>query len=54
VIPAKLLRDLPGYRYVVFTFILANRKETTIVQPQFAGTVIAQAASIYNCYVQLQ
>jgi hypothetical protein len=54
VIPGKLLRELPGYRYVVFTFILGNRKETTIVQPQFAGTIVAQAASIYNSYVQLQ
>ena len=32
VIPGKLLRELAGYRYTVFTFILGNRKETTIVR----------------------
>ena len=52
-LPAKLLRQLPRTsRYYLFTFILANRNDTIVLQ-QFTGKVVAQAASIYNSYVEL-
>ena len=53
VIPAKLLSQLPLRRDFVFTFILSNRKETTVVQ-QYSGKILVQAASIYNTYVSLR
>ncbi len=53
IIPAKLLSQLPLKRDFVFTFILSNRKETTVVQ-QYSGKILVQAASIYNTYVTLR
>jgi hypothetical protein len=53
VIPAKLLSVLPPKRDFVFTFILSNRKETTVVQ-RYTGKILVQAASVYNSYVELR
>lgn len=52
-IPVKVLRALPHDRYFVFTFVLANRKEGALVT-RFKGIVLAQAASVYNSYVELR
>jgi hypothetical protein len=52
-LPAKLLRQLPrASRFYLFTFILANRNDTIVLQ-QVAGKVVVQAASVYNSYVEL-
>jgi len=52
-IPVKVLRALPHDRSFVFTFVLANRKEGALVT-RFKGNVLAQAASVYNSYVELR
>ena len=53
VFPAKLLSTLEPRREYVFTFILSNRKEMTVVQ-QYTGKILVQAASIYNTHVSLR
>jgi hypothetical protein len=53
VLPVKLLAMLPATRYFVLTFILANRKETPVSQPA-SGTILVQAASVYNSYVEVR
>ncbi len=53
VIPAKLLRELPAVWRYVFTFILANRKESVVI-PQYDGKILVQVASVYNSYVELR
>ena len=53
VLPVKLLAMLPAQRYFVLTFILANRKETPVSQPA-SGTILVQAASVYNSYVEVR
>ena len=53
ILPSKaVLRLLPPGKYV-FTFVLANRRETDAVSG-FAGQILVQAASVYNSYVELQ
>jgi len=53
-IPGKLLRELPRqHPYYVFTFVLANRVDTVVLQG-YSGRVMVQAASIYNSYVELR
>jgi hypothetical protein len=53
VLPVKLLAMLPAQRYFVLTFILSNRKEISVSQPA-TGTIMVQAASVYNSYVELR
>ncbi len=54
VIGSKFLRVLPQrFRYFTFTFVLANRNETVVVG-QYDGSVLAQAACVYNSYVELR
>jgi hypothetical protein len=54
VLPAKLLESLPRLkRYYVFTFILANRSGADITQP-VSGKVLAQAADVYNSFVEIR
>jgi len=54
VLPAKLLESLPRLkRYYVFTFILANRSGADITQP-LSGKVLAQAADVYNSFVEIR
>jgi len=52
-LPVKLLAMLPAQRYFVLTFILANRKEISVSQPA-SGTILVQAASVYNSYVEVR
>jgi hypothetical protein len=52
-VPASILRQLPRDPYFVFTFILSNRKELTIIQGQ-TGKVLVQAASVYSSYIELR
>jgi hypothetical protein len=53
VIPKKVMAMLPAQRYFVLTFVLSNRKEV-----QFGGaassTLLVQAASVYNSFVEVQ
>jgi len=53
VIPARLLRQLPHPAYYALTFILSNRNE---VDPPagYSGKILVQAASVYNCYIELR
>lgn len=53
-IGAAILQALPGDRYYVFTFIMANRKEVRIDRNGASVRVLAQAASVHNIYVELQ
>ncbi len=53
VLPVKLLAMLPAQRNFVLTFILANKKETPVSQPA-PGTILVQAASVYNSYVEVR
>jgi len=53
VIPAKLLTLLPSHTTFVLTFVLANRKETLILQP-VSGKILAQAAFVYNTFIELR
>ncbi len=53
VLPVKLLAMLPAQRYFVLTFILANKKETSVSQPA-SGTILVQAASVHNSYVEVR
>ena len=52
VLSSKLLQLLPSGHLYVFTFVLANRKETQTVE-RFQGRVLVQASSVYNVYVEL-
>ena len=53
-LPAKLLQQLPAqHRFYAFTFILANRKDSVVVQ-QYAGRIIAQAAAVYTSTIELR
>jgi hypothetical protein len=52
VIPARLLRQLPRGTGYVLTFILSNRKELEQLAG-YSGKVLVQAASVYNCYIEL-
>jgi hypothetical protein len=53
-LPAALLRALPPReRFFMFTFVLANRKESVPVA-RFRDGVLAQAATVYNCYVEFR
>jgi hypothetical protein len=53
VIPKKVMAMFPAQRYFVLTFVLSNRKEV-----QFGGsasaTLLVQAASVYNSFVEVQ
>ncbi|RPH36911.1 hypothetical protein EHM92_03740 [bacterium] len=51
---AAILQALPGDRYYVFTFIVANRKEVRINRNAESVLVLAQAASVHNVYVEFQ
>jgi hypothetical protein len=50
---SRVLRALPKDRYYVFTFVIANRRESLTVNG-YAGTILLQAASVYNSYVELR
>ena len=53
-VPAKVLRTLPPREQsCVLTFVLANRKEGLPVGT-YGQNVLVQAASVYNCYVQIR
>ncbi len=56
-LPASVLRQLqqqfPRVSSYVFTFILFNRKEISLLQSQ-TGKVLVQAAEVHNCYIQLR
>jgi hypothetical protein len=49
ILDTKILALLPRGKEFVFTFVLANRHELSV--PRYDGTVLFQAASIYNSYV---
>jgi hypothetical protein len=51
-IPSSFLKQLPRHSEYVFSFILANRREEAILQIP-SGSVLVQAASVYNCYLLL-
>ena len=53
VIPSKLLTQLPSGTTFVLTFVLANKKESQILQP-VPGKILAQAAFVYNSYIELR
>lgn len=53
VIPSKLLTQLPSGTTFVLTFVLANKKESQILQP-VSGKIMAQAAFVYNSYIELR
>ena len=53
VIEPRILRALPRVRNFVFTFIIRTRDERSPAGP-FSGATLIQAASLYNCYVQLE
>jgi len=53
-ISAAILKALPGDRYYVFTFIVANRKEARITRGSEPVLALAQAASVHNVYVEFQ
>lgn len=51
---ARILALLPhDRRFWVFTFVLANR-DASLVLEGFQGGVLVQAASVYNSYVELR
>jgi hypothetical protein len=50
---SRVLRALPRDRYYVFTFAIVNRRESLTVNG-YAGTILLQAASVYNSYVELR
>jgi hypothetical protein len=53
VLPASVLAMLPADRRYVMTFVLANRKEVQVGEAG-AATLLIQAASVYNCFVEVQ
>jgi hypothetical protein len=53
VVPANVLQALPDKRYFVFTFALTNRIENPTVS-NYSGSVLVQAASVYNCFVEFR
>lgn len=53
ILPATILRQLPGNPYFIFTFILSNKREVTILSGQ-TRIVLVQAASVYSSYIELQ
>ena len=52
VLSSKVLQLLPSGHLYLFTFVLANRKETDTVA-RFSGRILVQASSVYNSYVEL-
>ncbi len=53
VVSANLLTSLATQgRFFSFSFILANRKETTVLS-RYTGSVLIQAATVYNSYIEL-
>ena len=51
---SRVLNLLPArFRFYVFTFVLANRDESTVVAG-FHDRILVQAATMYNSYVELQ
>jgi hypothetical protein len=52
-VPAKLLASLPASKMLAISFILANRREETVIA-RFTGRVLIQAASMHTSYVVLQ
>ncbi len=52
-LPASVLQQFPRASFYVFTFMLYNRKELTVLQAQ-AGRVLVQAAAVYNSYIELR
>jgi hypothetical protein len=52
VVDARILSLLPRERYFAFTFIIANRYERMVVG-KFPGTILVQAASVYNSYIEI-
>jgi hypothetical protein len=56
VVPASFLRQLPPSTLpnsYMLTFVLSTRREEIVVA-NYAGKLIMQAASIYNCFVSLK
>ena len=55
VISANVLKALPLNRHYVLTFVLAHRKENPgLATSSFSASMLAQAASVYNCYVEIR
>lgn len=55
VISAYVLKTLPLSRHFVFTFVLAQRKENPgRASSTFSASMLVQAASVYNCYVEIR
>jgi hypothetical protein len=52
VLPSRVLRLLPRERYFVFSFVLANRNEATVIG-RFTHEVLVQAAIVHNSFVEL-
>jgi hypothetical protein len=53
-ISSAILKALPADNFYVFTFIVANRTEARVSQGSDPIPVLAQAASVYNVYVEIQ
>lgn len=53
VINSNVLRLLPAERHYVLSFVLANRKVIHGLNT-FHADVLAQAAFVYNCYVEIR
>jgi hypothetical protein len=49
-----VLKLLPNNETYFFTFVRANRSEVQIGRNFFTGTVVVQAASVYNSVVELR
>jgi hypothetical protein len=52
IIDQRVLQLLPPERFFVFTFVIANRREPPPVTP-YQGSILVQAASVHNIYVEL-
>jgi hypothetical protein len=54
IIPAKILRALPRDKFFyVLTFVMANRSRSGVFN-SYAGKVLVQSTSVYNCYVEIR
>lgn len=53
-VSSAILRALPADYFYVFTFIVANRNESTVSRGSALIPVLAQAASVHNIYVEIQ
>jgi hypothetical protein len=54
IVPSRVLQLLLPEETYFFTFVRANRKEIEIGRGTLSGTVVVQAASVYNSVVQIR